>query len=163
MVGTRGLRGSRRGKRRRLHSISHSIEYLYGRKPTVRSVASFVAHKCEVALVGLNYRRRFKIILVELVDHFVESRDVIVVRCKIHIATFFAVAIRVECIRPTVLVISEQAEILRPVTERLGRIHEAIRPSDVVRLRKALQQPAVRRIICMPPHLREVSIRQQEY
>jgi hypothetical protein len=74
-----------------------------------------VAHKRKVALVRLNYRWRFEIVLVEPVNHLIKSSDVVVVGGKIDVATFFAVAIRIKCIRPAVFVIGEQAKVLRPV------------------------------------------------
>ena len=65
------------------------------RNDIVGPVTSLVAHQCKVALVGLDDSWRLKVVFVPSVNNFIKSSDVVVVRCKVNIASLTAVAVRV--------------------------------------------------------------------
>jgi hypothetical protein len=63
---------------------------------TVWAITRLVRHQCKVALVGLHDRGCFQIVLVEAMDDFIKSRDVLVEGSQVYVTSFPAVAIRVQ-------------------------------------------------------------------
>lgn len=123
---------------------------------TVRAVTGLVAHQCVVALFRLDDCGGLEIELVPAVDDFVKFGDAVVVAGQVHVAAFLAVAVGVERVGLAILVVGEHAEILGPVAKRSGGVDEGVRAGDGVGRREALEQPAVRRVVRMPPHLQRV-------
>jgi hypothetical protein len=105
-----------------------------------------VAHQRIVAVVRLDDRGCLKIEFVaetlegllygeenlQTMNHLVEAGGSLVDRRDVNISPFLAVSVRVEGVRTAVFVISEDAKVLRPVSERGGCIDEGVWPANGV-------------------------------
>lgn len=120
---------------------------------TVRTVASLVAHQSPVALVGLDNGRRLKVVLVEAVGDLLDLCEVFVELADVNIATLDTIAIGVEGIRLSRLIIGKSAKILRPVSERGGSVVKLVWSGDLVGSSKSLEEQAIFAVIGVPPHL----------
>lgn len=112
-----------------------------------------MAHQSPVALVGLNNGRRLEIILVEAVGNLLDFCEVLVELADVDVTTLDTVAIGVERIRLSRLVIGKCTKVLRPVSERGSGVVKNVGSSDLVGSGKSLQEQTVLAIVGMPPHL----------
>lgn len=89
-----------------------------------------MAHQRPVAMFRLDDRRRFKVELGESMHDFIQGRNVGVESGQIDVPAVDAVPVGVESVRPAVLAISEEAKVLRPVSERRDGVDELVWPGD---------------------------------
>ena len=120
---------------------------------TIRAVARLVAHQSVVALFCLEDCRGLEVVLVEPEGNLVDAGQVVVELANINIATFHAVAVRIQGVRLPRLLIGEGAKVLGPVAHGGSGVLEGVRASNVVGSGEALVQQAVVLIVGMPPHL----------
>lgn len=90
---------------------------------------------------------------LQTMHHLLEAGESLVEPRNVNIPPFLAVTIRVEGVGTAVLVISEDAKVLRPVSERGSCIDERVGSANGVRGGQSLQEEAVRGIVGVPPHL----------
>lgn len=97
----------------------------------VGPISRLVAHEAVVAVFGLDDGRRFKIKLVPPEDDLLKIGQLVVEARQIVIATFDLVAVGVQGIGAAVLVVGEEAKVLRPVAQGFDGLVELIGPGDV--------------------------------
>lgn len=112
-----------------------------------------MAHEDIVRLVGLHNVGSLEVVLVKAVHDLLQVRDLLVEPGDVVISGLPAVAVGVERVRPAVLVVGKDAKVLAPVAERRDGVDKGVRARDVWRRREALQQPAVGRVVGVPPHV----------
>lgn len=116
-----------------------------------------MTHKSPVALLRLNNSRRLKVIFIKPKCDLFHIREVLVKLAEVNISTLDFIAVRVESVRLSGLVVGEGAEVLRPVTEGGDGVLEFVGAGDVVGCCEALEQKAVVAVVGVPPHLRTQS------
>ena len=112
-----------------------------------------MTHQSIITLLSLQNRRRLQIILIKAMHHLFQIRNLLVEARQVHIAALLAVAVRVERVGAAVLVVGEEAEILRPVAEGGRGVDEGVGTADGGRGGEALEEPAVGGVVGVPPHL----------
>jgi hypothetical protein len=112
-----------------------------------------MTHERIIALISLDNRGGLKVELVPAIDHLLKIGKFIIEASKVVVTAFNAIAVRVEGVRTTVFVISEESKVLGPVAQRGYSLVELVRASDVVCSGVALKQKAVLVIVGVPPHL----------
>lgn len=97
----------------------------------VGAVARLVGHEGVVALVRLDDGRGLEVVLVEAVDDLGHVCDVFVKGRDVDVAALAAVAVGVERVGASVLVVGEDAKVLGPVAEGRGGVDKGVGARDV--------------------------------
>lgn len=114
-----------------------------------------MTHKGPVALLCLDNSRRFEIVFIKPKRNFFHIRKVLVELADVDISTLDFVAVGVESVGFSGLVVRESAEVLGPVSEGGDGVLEFVGACDVVGCCEALEQKAVVAVVGVPPHLRQ--------
>lgn len=114
-----------------------------------------MTHKGPVALLGLNNSRRLEIVFIKPKRNLFHIRKVLIKLADVDISTLHFIAVGVESVRLSGLVVGEGAEVLRPISEGGDGVLEFVGACDVVGCCEALEEKAVVAVVGVPPHLEQ--------